>query len=584
MVYTGKPSRGCGMCKNRRIKCDEKRPTCGNCKKSGRDCPGYPDEFDLVFRDENKAMARKAKKASTLAPSRSSTGESSSHTSPLLTPSAYLESPYESSSAQIESSSGSRRPSDQSSDGRLIPFLKGMHTPLPLDQIFDFESFAWNLPVEVPPTITMPPEYEAIPFFFKNFIALPQQAESTRGFLEYLVPLYNKSRASSVLHLATTAVAMATCGQYPGRQDLLREAVSTYGKALKKLNDDLKDPVMSKSDETVLAILMFSLYEVSKLVASARFSTIMSTDDTITAWGNHVDGAVALTKLRGTDQFNDEMSHSIFRAVRTMMITSCVQRSKPVEDFPSSNGWIGNGEFSEENVANRLTLICIDLPRLRARAELLTTTPHSNTDESEAKEILAFAQMVDENLAQWYLTLPSEWKHSTIGYVNEIPAVEDLAVTEKWPGEQHIYNDVPLASIVNDYRVCRVFCRRVILACLSWLAVGGYVDADGEYEKSVFVIQTMVDDISACVPFHLDYELQTVAKAMGQEQNAAEAFGGYSLVWPLYVAANADTVPQAQRDWLFGRLSVIGTKFGLSSAQVLVLARRHILTCGPMFP
>jgi hypothetical protein len=134
----------------------------------------------------------------------------------------------------------------------------------------------WNLPNAVPTPITMPPEYEAVPFFFKNFITLPQQAESTRGFLEYLVPLYNKARPASVLHLATKAVAMATCGQYPGRQDLLREAVSTYGKALKKLNDDLKDPVMSKSDETVLAILMFSLYEVSKLVASARFSVVFS--------------------------------------------------------------------------------------------------------------------------------------------------------------------------------------------------------------------------------------------------------------------------------------------------------------------
>ena len=46
----------------------------------------------------------------------------------------------------------------------------------------------------------------------------------------------------------------------------------------------------------------------------------MSTDDTITAWGNHVDGAVALTKLRGMDQFNDPISHAMFRAVRTMMV------------------------------------------------------------------------------------------------------------------------------------------------------------------------------------------------------------------------------------------------------------------------
>ncbi|KAL5118488.1 hypothetical protein ACEQ8H_003664 [Pleosporales sp. CAS-2024a] len=585
MVYTGKPSRGCGTCKNRRIKCDERRPTCGNCKKSGRECPGYPDEFDLVFRDENKAMARKAKKSSASGPSRSSTAASSSRTSPHLSPVASFETTSTASSSQVMTNSEPLTPSYPSEDNQLVPFIQERISPLSSDhQAFDFESFLWNLNA-VPATITMPPEYEAVPFFFKNFIALPQQAESTRGFLEYLVPLYNRARPASILHLATTAVALATCGQYPGRQDLLRQAVSTYGRALKKLNDDLKDPVISKSDETVLAILMFSLYE-----------TIMSTDDTITAWGNHVDGAVALTKLRGTDQFKDEMSHAIFRAVRTMMITSCVQRSKPVAEFPGTKGWIGgNGQFDDENVANRLTLICIDLPSLRARANHLTTTRHDLGNESEAREILQFAQKVDGHLAQWYATLPPEWKHSTIGLVSDVvPALAReeqgaIMMMEKWPGEQHVYNDVPLASIVNDYRVCRIFCRRVMIACLNWLSIAGQNEdmmtttTTGEYEQSVFVIQKMVDDISACVPFHLDYQLQVAAKEMGQEQNAAEAFGGYSLVWPLYVAANAETIPQAQRDWLLGRLSVIGTKFGLSSAQVLVLARRHTLTCGPLF-
>jgi hypothetical protein len=175
----------------------------------------------------------------------------------------------------LASSSKSRTPSNAAEEGQLVPFNQHAKNSFPLDELFDFENFNWNLNA-LPATIQMPPDYEAVPFFFKNFIALPQQAESTRGFLEYLVPLYNKARPASVLHLATTAVAMATCGQYPGRQDLLREAVSTYGKALKKLNGDLKDPVMSRSDETVLAILMFSLYEVSKMVASARFSVVIS--------------------------------------------------------------------------------------------------------------------------------------------------------------------------------------------------------------------------------------------------------------------------------------------------------------------
>ncbi|KAF2848237.1 hypothetical protein T440DRAFT_481074 [Plenodomus tracheiphilus IPT5] len=578
MVYTGKPSRGCGMCKSRRIKCDEKRPTCGNCKKSGRDCPGYPDEFDLVFRDENKAMARKARKLSGPTPTSSTSGISSSRTSPHLSPSSSIETSPGEHSFQIITTRP-RTSSDISQSQQMLALPNYTTSPLSLDQNFDFDTFVWNLENAIPPTINLAPESEAVPFFFKNFITLPQQAESTRGYLEYLVPLYNRARPSSVLHLATTAVALATCGQYPGRQELLREAVLTYGRAIKKLNDDLKDPIMSKSDETVLAILMFSLYE-----------TIMSTDDTITAWGNHVDGAVALTKLRGTAQFADPMSHAIFRAVRTMMITSCVQRSKPVDSFPSDAGWMGSGTLSEENAANRLTLICIDLPNLRARANLLTTTPYTPAEASEVAQILSFAQMVDGNLEEWYRTLPPEWKHRIIGVVSERIEPADLALAEKWPGEQHVYHDVPLASIMNDYRVCRIFCRRVIMACVEWLSLGSgddeerWTDEEGAREHSIWVIQQMVDEISACVPFHMSYELQPVAKEMGQEQNAAEAFGGYTLVWPLYVAANAETVPQEQRDWLFGRLSVIGTKFGLSSAQVLVLARRHVLTCGPMFP
>ena len=201
-------------------------------------------------------------------------------------------------------------------------------------------------------------------------------------------------------------------------------------------------------------------------------------------------------------------------------ITSCVQRSKPIDSFPGTGGWVGNGDISEENAANRLTLICIDLPNLRARANILTTTPYDPAYESEAKQILDLAQMVDGNLEEWYRTLPLEWKHRIIGVSSDTIAPEEIALAERWPGEQHVYHDVSLASIINDYRVCRIFCRRVIMACVTWLSIGGnYADGDETWSRSVFVIQMMVDEISACVPFHMNYELQPVAKEMGQEQN-----------------------------------------------------------------
>lgn len=555
MVYTGKPSRGCQTCKTRRIKCDEKRPICSQCHKSNRVCPGYPDEFDLIFRNENVALERKARKAS----GSSSKNGSQGSTPVALTPEA---SPAINSSTTPfplaeRSITPTRTPSDASASRSLFPGESY------------FQTFLWDQAHEMPPTLTIAPEVEATAFFFKNFVS-PQQAESMRGFLELLIPLYKETSSSSALHMSIGAVSLAACARFPGRESLCQKAVHMYGKALRQVNADIQDPVKARSDETVLATLVFSLYE-----------TIMSTDHTIKAWANHVDGAVALTKLRGDSQFKHPMSRAVFRAVRTVMITSCVQLSKPIDPFPSPHGWTGS-PLSEENAANRLSLICIDLPNIRARATSLQTLPPTLTSETEARALLTYAQTVDANLQNWSHTLPEDWYFRTAGYLASIADDIDVATAPEWPGPQHVYEDVHIANIINDYRVCRIFCQSVILACINILSPQNPHTAP-EYKNAAFIIQTMVDEICACVPFHMRYDMQHTPKQLGQDESAAEAIGGYFLVWPLYVAANAEVVPKRQRDWLQGRLFHIGNTFGLSAAQVLVLARRHVLTCGPMF-
>lgn len=129
-----------------------------------------------------------------------------------------------------------------------------------------------NLEQAIPATIHVAPEYEAVPFFFRNFVSLPQHADSMRGYLNLLLPLYNRTLPSSPLHLATKAVALAAYGNYPGKHQLMSDAAKAYGEALSKLNEDLRDPVTGSKDETILAILLVSLYEVSRLTASAKSS------------------------------------------------------------------------------------------------------------------------------------------------------------------------------------------------------------------------------------------------------------------------------------------------------------------------
>jgi hypothetical protein len=47
MVNPGHPSNGCITCKKRRIKCDERRPTCEKCARSKITCLGYDSQEPL---------------------------------------------------------------------------------------------------------------------------------------------------------------------------------------------------------------------------------------------------------------------------------------------------------------------------------------------------------------------------------------------------------------------------------------------------------------------------------------------------------------------------------------------------------
>jgi len=63
MVYGGKPSAGCGLCRSKRKKCDEARPECNNCIRAGRACPGYRNKLDMMFRHETANVVSKVRKA-----------------------------------------------------------------------------------------------------------------------------------------------------------------------------------------------------------------------------------------------------------------------------------------------------------------------------------------------------------------------------------------------------------------------------------------------------------------------------------------------------------------------------------------
>ncbi|KAF5594071.1 fungal transcriptional regulatory n-terminal [Fusarium pseudoanthophilum] len=54
-------SKGCRLCLQRSVKCDEERPSCAQCRRGGRTCPGYVRQMKFV--DEGPKVRRSRRKA-----------------------------------------------------------------------------------------------------------------------------------------------------------------------------------------------------------------------------------------------------------------------------------------------------------------------------------------------------------------------------------------------------------------------------------------------------------------------------------------------------------------------------------------
>ncbi|KIV80113.1 hypothetical protein PV11_07635 [Exophiala sideris] len=60
-------SKGCFSCRRMKIKCDQRTPGCARCERGKRTCPGYPDPWNLKFRDMNPVVVAKSQQSANLA-------------------------------------------------------------------------------------------------------------------------------------------------------------------------------------------------------------------------------------------------------------------------------------------------------------------------------------------------------------------------------------------------------------------------------------------------------------------------------------------------------------------------------------
>ena len=105
---------------------------------------------------------------------------------------------------------------------------------------------------------------------------MDRHPETSRGFLEILLPIYQESSRSSPLSSTTSAVALLMLGARPDHRFMQQMGRAALGNALGVINKAIQDPIQSKSDEVLMGVLLLGFAEVSRLLLHPLIFCVVS--------------------------------------------------------------------------------------------------------------------------------------------------------------------------------------------------------------------------------------------------------------------------------------------------------------------
>ncbi|EHA27123.1 hypothetical protein ASPNIDRAFT_170706 [Aspergillus niger ATCC 1015] len=231
MVFCGKPSKGCGECRSRKIRCDQTRPTCSQCAKGNRVCPGYRDQLSLMFRDESQQVIRKARTGTT-----ARRAKSSRKTSPGMLSSA---------DSNPSSTTGDLEPFEFDGPEYLSPQFVQQH--------------AIQQPLVLQPSY-QPTKNEAISYFLRQNAWIGSFWSKIEANPDILRRASATSHNALMTSLASVGIAMIS--RIRKSEPMKIAAEKEYGNALQLLTTAVADQQQAKNNATLAAVLMLAIFEI----------------------------------------------------------------------------------------------------------------------------------------------------------------------------------------------------------------------------------------------------------------------------------------------------------------------------------
>ncbi|KAH7077182.1 hypothetical protein FB567DRAFT_144278 [Paraphoma chrysanthemicola] len=481
MVFRGKPSKACARCRERRLRCDLKLPSCSSCIRVGEACIGYRPSAAIRFSDETELVRTKAISRATLLHSR--------HCMVPITP-RYL-------------------PHDLQAVGRDVFFAY---------YVSDF-SRTW----------------------------------------EFLYSYQDPSVAPEHLSLGIDAVSLAFLSHQVSSPAAKEMARKKYVAALRKINKAVQDPESSSKLSTFQGALLLDLFEKIMVPAAEAEASRHA----------HVEGALALVKLRGVKNFREG---SELRALLGLSLNATICALSKGTAIP---------EAVREIRKHAAQFVDTSYPKWRLSECILEVTELPESMRSRtmtAEEKIARSATLDQKLETIALEAGHAWS-----YERKFVSGHDqrVLVPDGFFPLYDVYPNRMITQMWNVLRITRIQLCEDILDTCSHL---NDEESKSRSQRAELVIVEMIREICASVPQMTNCEFAARHKlpdgsAPGQPHThtMSHILDVYILIFSLYVVAWSDHCPAPARNWTMGQLEHIAEHFAIKEAAMVIeyLRKQH---------
>lgn len=407
----------------------------------------------------------------------------------------------------------------------------------------------------------LPQDFEgyAVNFFLSKYICVPQDPNVQRGFLECLYPIWTQSESTSPLKPAVAAVGFCLLEAWsqirPGQPSSLSQIHYQEGVAALRnrlMNDD------EVGDDILLATLVLDMYENVQSFLSATPNR-----------GPHAKGAIALLEHRNKKAAKGTTSPDLLLGARQHFIGRALSNKEPIPvNAFSSDGSLGS---APKTAGNRQDELNIQVANLEYRAAQLNQADFGRV--SSALNVLREATELDQQMLAWEGSSPPDWAPIRVSGDDCIPP--SVQKTGLYQTYCDVHKSVFVADRINAHRFGRIKLQVIILSCLDRLNKNSSTAASS---TTLDIIQMLVDEFCASVPFHLgdrtsitriddknaQYPHLLGCPVSADHHAVASAFAGFMLTRRLGELLSLRVPLRAgQKQWMGGQLRRVKTVYNV---------------------